>query len=62
MLNDSRSVSILREMFCFLGLNCSESFATIDVLITPDLQFAAVIKHNFDKNKEITLSNPLSPQ
>lgn len=52
MLNDSRSVCILRDMFCFPGLNCSESFATIDVLITPDLRLEAVIKRSFDKTKK----------
>ena len=59
-LNDSRSVCILLDMFCFPGLNCSESFRNDRCVDYAGLALA-VIKHNFDNNKEITLSNPLSP-
>ena len=53
MLNDSRSLCILRDMFCFPGLNCSESFRNDRSVDYAGL--TAAIKHNFDENKEITL-------
>ena len=50
MLNNSRSVCILRDMFCFSELNCSESFRYDRCVDYAGL--TAVIKHNLTKTKK----------
>ena len=57
MLNDSCSMCILLDVFCFPGLNCSESFRRDRCVDYAGL--TAVIKRNFDKKKQ--RNNSLKP-
>lgn len=50
ILNDSRAVCILRDMFCFSGLNCSQSFR--NARCVDYARLTAVIKHNLTKTKK----------
>ena len=47
MLNDSRSVCILRDMFCFSGINSFPDDRCVDYT-----GLTAVIQHNLTKTKK----------